>query len=73
MHDGAIIIPLDPGVVCLEGQGISHLAVQRDGVTVTTMVTTTTIARGDLLALGTSTTRDNGHIAILLRAVTTIA
>jgi hypothetical protein len=71
------------GVACLEGQGTSaassiatsrcrcrrshiqdiHLAVQGVG-------DTSSIARGDLLALGTSTTRDNGHIAIPTLAVT---
>ena len=82
MHYGAILVgTVRDGEVCLEGQGTSaasssatsrcrcrrnHVAVQVDGVT-----TIITIARGDLLALGTSTTRDNGHIATLLLAVTT--
>jgi hypothetical protein len=66
------------GEVCLEGQGTSaasssatsrcrcrrsHLAVQGEVENI--------IARGDLLALGTSTTRDNGHIAISRLAATT--
>jgi len=69
VHYGAFIVDtVTDGEVCLEGHGINHLAVQDDGVT-----TIRTIARGDLLTLGTSTTRDNGHIAILLLAVTKIA
>merc|ERR1712085_76795 len=72
VHYRAIIVnTVTDGEVCLEGQGTSagsHLAVQGDGGT-----TIRTIARGNQLALGTFITRDNGHIAILLLAVTNIA
>ena len=67
VHNGAAVL-WGPGSFRLEGRGTSsihlHLAVQGQGVK-------TIIARGDLLALGTSTTRDNGHIAILRLAAST--